>query len=101
MSFFKNIQTKNQKLIIPFFKEKELEVYMKREDLIHPIISGNKFRKLKYNILSIDKNQLISFGGAYSNHLLALSYIGKHENLNTVGIVRGEELKNIELNPTL
>ena len=102
MSFFKNIQTKNQKLIIPFFKEKELEVYLKREDLIHPIISGNKFRKLKYNILSFDKkNQLISFGGAYSNHLLALSYIGKHENLNTVGIVRGDELKNIELNPTL
>ncbi|MBL6649010.1 MAG: 1-aminocyclopropane-1-carboxylate deaminase/D-cysteine desulfhydrase [Flavobacteriaceae bacterium] len=75
---------------------------MKREDLIHPVISGNKFRKLKYNIQSIDKKkQLISFGGAYSNHLLALSYIGKYENLNTVGIVRGEELKNLELNPTL
>jgi len=102
MSFFKNIQTKNQKLIIPFINEKDFELYMKREDLIHPVISGNKFRKLKYNIQSIDKKkQLISFGGAYSNHLLALSYIGKYENLNTVGIVRGEELKNLELNPTL
>ena len=102
MSFFKNIQTKNQKLIIPFINEKDFELYMKREDLIHPVISGNKFRKLKYNIQSIDKKkQLISFGGAYSNHLLALSYIGKYENLNTVGIVRGEELKNLELNTTL
>ena len=75
MSFFKNIKTKNIELKLPFLKDDGFEIFIKREDLIHPIISGNKFRKLKYNIEKFKKNKnstLITFGGAYSNHLLAV-----------------------------
>ena len=109
MSFFKNIQTKNQKLIIPFFKEKELEVYMKREDLIPPIISGNKFRKLKYNLKVAKQNKtktLLTFGGAFSNHILATAVAGKLQNFKTIGVIRGDELgqdlsKTLATNSTL
>ena len=84
MSFYKNIKTENIKLKLTFLKDDGVEIFMKREDLIHPIISGNKFRKLKYNIEKFKKNKnstLITFGGAYSNHLLAVSYIAKIENI--------------------
>jgi 1-aminocyclopropane-1-carboxylate deaminase len=70
-------------------------LFIKRDDLIHPIISGNKWRKLKYNILHIQQNNLkgiITFGGAYSNHLLAVALACKIYKLNAVGMVRGEEL---------
>lgn len=78
---------------------------MKREDLIHPIISGNKFRKLKYNLLEAKdqkKHTLLTFGGAFSNHIAAVAYAGQQHDLKTIGIIRGEELmgKN-NLNPTL
>lgn len=66
---------------------------IKRDDLIHPQISGNKWRKLKYN-LQLAQNQglrtLVTFGGAYSNHLYALAATGKWMGFQTVGIVRGE-----------
>jgi len=71
-----------------------------RLDQIHPNISGNKWFKLKYNLqLAAEQGckQIISFGGAYSNHLHALAYAGKLANLPTLGIVRGEEV----INPTL
>ncbi len=78
---------------------------IKREDLIHPFVSGNKFRKLKYNILEAqEKNYktLLTFGGAFSNHIAAVAAVGKELGLNTVGIIRGEELENkIQENPTL
>jgi 1-aminocyclopropane-1-carboxylate deaminase len=82
---------------------------MKREDLIHKYISGNKFRKLKYNILEAknqQKNTLLTFGGAYSNHISATAYAGKLFNFKTIGIIRGEELANnlsatLEENSTL
>ena len=82
-----------------------VELYIRREDLIHPYISGNKYRKLKYN-LEEAKNQkqttLLSFGGAYSNHIAALAYAGKINQFKTIGIIRGEELESkIEDNPTL
>jgi 1-aminocyclopropane-1-carboxylate deaminase len=67
---------------------------VKREDLIHPIISGNKFRKLKYNLEHYKANAyegIISFGGAFSNHLHALAYMCDHENIPFVTIIRGEE----------
>ena len=76
MSFFQNIKTENIYLDVLDLNQ-DLKFYMKREDLIHPIISGNKFRKLKYNIKELKKNKnslLISFGGAFSNHLLAVAY---------------------------
>lgn len=78
---------------------------IKREDLLHPFVSGNKFRKLKYNIQAAqEKNQntLLTFGGAFSNHIAAVAAAGKEWGFNTIGIIRGEELeKKISENPTL
>ncbi len=56
------------------FEQQQLEVFVKRDDLIHPVISGNKWRKLKYVLkqaLFENKDHLVTFGGAYSNHLMA------------------------------
>lgn len=78
---------------------------VKREDLIHPMISGNKYRKLKYNVLlALDKgyDTLLTFGGAFSNHIAAVAAVGNVYGLKTIGIIRGEELSNkIDGNPTL
>lgn len=78
---------------------------IKREDLIHPFVSGNKFRKLKYN-LEEAKNQnqtkLLTFGGAFSNHIAAVAYAGMEYGFETIGIIRGEEVEHkINKNPTL
>lgn len=82
-----------------------VELHIRREDLIHPYISGNKFRKLKYNLLQAKaENQatLLTFGGAFSNHILAVAATGFENNFKTIGIIRGEELcDKIEQNPTL
>jgi 1-aminocyclopropane-1-carboxylate deaminase len=81
------------------------ELEIRREDLIHPFISGNKYRKLKYNIREVKRlkiNILLTFGGAFSNHISAVAYAGKINNFKTIGVIRGEELENkIEDNPTL
>jgi len=73
--------------------------------MVHPIISGNKYRKLKYNLLHAKKgrfNTLLTFGGAYSNHIVATAYAGEEIGLKTIGIIRGEELFNKwDQNPTL
>jgi len=77
------------------YKKKGVRLSVKREDLLHPIISGNKFRKLKYNILEAkkqNKNTLLTFGGAYSNHISATAFAGKEFGFKTIGIIRGEEL---------
>ena len=82
-------------------------VYLKREDLYHPTISGNKYRKLKYNISTAKAQRhttLLTFGGAYSNHIEAVATAGKEKGFETVGIIRGEELATqtaISENPTL
>lgn len=69
-------------------------LYLKRDDLIHPEIPGNKWRKLKYN-LAAAKDQgharLLTFGGAYSNHLRAVAAAGHYYGFETIGVVRGEE----------
>ena len=83
----------------------DVNLFIKREDLVHPIISGNKFRKLKYN-LEEAKNQnhqtLLTFGGAFSNHIVAVAGAGKEFGFQTIGIIRGEELASkIEDNPSL
>ena len=73
----------------------DLNLFVKRDDLIHPKISGNKLRKLKYNILVALKEScdgLLTFGGAYSNHLLATAAAGKELGIPVIGKVRGEEL---------
>lgn len=73
--------------------------------MLHPYVSGNKFRKLKYNLLqakSENKKTLLTFGGAFSNHILAVAAAGKEHGFKTIGIIRGEELKDkIAENPTL
>lgn len=79
------------------FDEKGLKVFIKRDDLIHPVISGNKWRKLKYLLIKAHtegKNHLVTFGGAYSNHLLATAAAGAKFGFKTTGIVRGEEVQN-------
>ncbi len=76
----------------------ELQIDILRDDLIHPIISGNKWRKLKYIVENIakDKSQtLVTFGGAYSNHLVATAYAGKLFGINTLGFVRGNEVRDV------
>lgn len=86
----------------PLLTRKGVELWVQREDLVHPRISGNKWYKLKYNIeqaVAQGAGALLSFGGAYSNHLHALAYAGKVNGLKTVGVVRGELIQ--PLNPTL
>ena len=81
----------------------ELNLFVKRDDLIHSQISGNKLRKLKYNIqvaLKENCDGLLTFGGAYSNHLLATAAAGKELGIPVIGKVRGEEL-TIDSNPML
>ena len=82
-----------------------IQLFIKREDFLHPIISGNKFRKLKYNIQEAKKlghTKLLTFGGAYSNHILAVAGAGAEFGFSTIGIIRGEELESkIAENPTL
>jgi 1-aminocyclopropane-1-carboxylate deaminase len=71
----------------------ELEIDVKRDDLIHPHISGNKWRKLQGYLTQENLYKTwVSFGGAYSNHILALSALGKLQQIRTIGIIRGEEL---------
>ncbi|MEQ1531549.1 MAG: pyridoxal-phosphate dependent enzyme [Methylococcales bacterium] len=77
----------------PFLQEQHIELWIKRDDLLHPIISGNKWRKLKYilaHALAVGADTLISMGGSYSNHLHALAYVGKVLGLKTIGLIRGE-----------
>ena len=82
----------NQKIVI---ENSNVTLYIKREDLIHPYVSGNKFRKLKYNLLQViqeKKKTILTFGGAFSNHILAVAAAGKENGFRTIGIIRGEEL---------
>ncbi|WP_344828983.1 1-aminocyclopropane-1-carboxylate deaminase/D-cysteine desulfhydrase [Chryseobacterium ginsenosidimutans] len=86
---------------------KNVKLFMKREDLIHPQISGNKYWKLFFNINNyLQKNPqipyIITFGGAFSNHISAVSAVGNFTGIPTLGIIRGEELKDKwRDNPTL
>jgi len=94
---FKHLQLPSpiQEIYEDDWKEKNIQVFVKRDDLIHPIISGNKWRKLKeyIDLAQINaSNSIISFGGSYSNHLYALAYVGNQFNIKTVGIIRGNEL---------
>ena len=85
----------NQEVIIPVLKENKISLFVKREDLIHPYISGNKFRKLKYNFLEakrLNSKIVLTFGGAYSNHIAATAIAGKIGGFKTIGIIRGNEL---------
>src|ERR1700759_4633571 len=79
------------------FDEQGLKVFIKRDDLIHPIISGNKWRKLKYvlnHAQAEGKTHLVTFGGPYSNHLLATAAAAARFGFKSTGFVRGEAVSN-------
>ncbi|MDR0224385.1 MAG: pyridoxal-phosphate dependent enzyme [Myroides odoratus] len=82
-----------------------IELFIRREDLLHPEVSGNKFRKLKYNMeaaVSEGHRQVLTFGGAYSNHIAATAAAGRIVGMQTIGVIRGEEIQeNYRENPTL
>lgn len=94
---------------IKTWSDKGISLYIKRDDLLHPEVSGNKFRKLKYNLEEAKKQgkeQILTFGGAFSNHIAAVAAAGKIRDFRTFGIIRGEELgkdlsKTLYENPTL
>ena len=100
----KIITAQNQK--VDFKINNQLKSFhIKREDILGAGISGNKLRKLKYNVLkAIEKGEktILTFGGAYSNQILAASFIKKQYGINVIGVIRGEELQDkINDNPTL
>ncbi|MBK0064485.1 MULTISPECIES: 1-aminocyclopropane-1-carboxylate deaminase/D-cysteine desulfhydrase [unclassified Acinetobacter] len=81
-----------------------IKLDIKRLDLIHPQISGNKFYKLKYNLQhakELGLDTIITFGGAFSNHIAATAYAAHYFGFKSIGIIRGEELAHQTLNPTL
>ncbi len=86
----------------PRLRQAGVQLLVKREDLVHPVISGNKWHKLRYNLeaaRSQGHHTLLSFGGAYSNHIHALAAAGRAAGFNTIGVIRGECYE--PLNPTL
>ncbi|GGW47565.1 1-aminocyclopropane-1-carboxylate deaminase/D-cysteine desulfhydrase [Arenibacter certesii] len=95
----------HQQVALSLLSEKQVSLIVKREDLNHPFISGNKLRKLKYNLIEAQNqghHTIVTFGGAYSNHIAATAYAGREMGLRTVGIIRGEELREgYKSNPTL
>lgn len=92
----------NQQIKLP---GKDVELFMKREDEIHPFVSGNKYRKLKYNLIEAENCghiTLLTFGGAFSNHIAAVASAGNGLGFKTIGVIRGEELGDkISSNATL
>lgn len=98
----KNPTTPLTEIFDPILSEKQIKLFIKREDLTDDFISGNKFYKLKYNLIEADKlgyKTLLTFGGAFSNHIHATAAAGKKYGFKTIGVIRGEE--HLSLNPTL
>ena len=84
-----------QKIELDFLNERNIKMFVKRDDLIHPYVSGNKWRKLIYNIAlckSDDYKGIITFGGAYSNHILACAAACHLYKLKAIAYIRGDEL---------
>lgn len=85
-----------QEIKSAFLEEKQVRFFIKRDDLIHPEISGNKWRKLKFALKHAKKQGLkgiLTFGGAYSNHIVASAAACKLQGLESIGFIRGEELQ--------
>lgn len=101
----KNSDSVEEIINLADFGFKNVFLSIKREDLLHPFVSGNKFRKLKYNILAAKEQKhdtLLTFGGAFSNHIAAVAAAGKEFGFKTIGIIRGEELESeTTINSTL
>lgn len=104
-----NKQSENQLVQFSGIKRTDISLFIKREDLLHPTISGNKYRKLRYNIeeaRKLNHQTLLTFGGAYSNHIAAVAAVGKEFGFKTIGIIRGDEMgfnleNTLQTNPTL
>ncbi len=95
-------QTPIQELHDPLFAQAGVRVFIKREDLNHPFVSGNKWWKLKYNLEEakrLNHKTLLTFGGAYSNHIYATAAAAHELGFESIGIIRGEE--TLPLNHTL
>jgi 1-aminocyclopropane-1-carboxylate deaminase len=91
-----------QKIEDPLIQKSGINLFVLRTDLNHPTVSGNKWYKLKYNLVEIKQkgfDTLLTFGGAYSNHIHAVASAGKLLKIKTIGVIRGEEYN--PLNPTL
>jgi len=107
--FLENKNSRVEEVCFSEISDKGISLFMKREDELHPFISGNKYRKLKYNLVeAFNKNQqtLVTFGGAYSNHIAAVAAAGFEHGFKTIGVIRGDELANnleevLKANPTL
>lgn len=90
-----------EEINLKLLEEKSVRLFLKRDDLIHPQVSGNKWRKLKYNLLeAANQNQhtLLTFGGAFSNHIAATAFASNAAGLKSIGVIRGEYDGN---NPTI
>src|SRR3954447_19473053 len=86
----------------PAFEAAGARLLLKRDDVVDPLIPGNKLRKLKYNLEAAAEEgaaRLLTFGGAYSNHVLATAAAGARRGMETIGVIRGEE--HLPLNPVL
>jgi 1-aminocyclopropane-1-carboxylate deaminase len=87
---------------LPEAARNSIRILVKREDLNNPEVSGNKWWKLKYNLAEAERigaKTILTFGGAYSNHIYSTAAAAGHAGFNSIGIVRGEEIQ--PLNPTL
>jgi 1-aminocyclopropane-1-carboxylate deaminase len=83
------------------FARRGLRLLLKRDDVIHPELVGNKWRKLVPNLRAANGRPIVTFGGAYSNHLRATAAAGRILGVPTIGVVRGQELARRPLNPSL
>ncbi len=89
---------------LPDLRERDVRLWIRREDELFPGLSGNKYRKLKYNLREMQRaghHTLLTFGGAYSNHIHAVAGAGRQFGFCAIGVIRGEELADAPLNPTL
>ena len=96
------MKIETEEISIPLFEEKEVRIFIKRIDKLHPFVSGNKWFKLKYNLIEARKQgyeTLLTYGGAYSNHIAATAFAAKDNGFKSIGIIRGE--RYLPLNPTL
>ena len=96
-------KTPVEELKTPFLELQKIRIFIKREDLNDPFLQGNKFRKLKYNLMAAKDegaDTLLTYGGAYSNHIFATAVAGRRFGFKTIGIIRGDEL-NVNSNYTL
>lgn len=93
-----NSPSPEQQLHVPWKNAEQLDIWVKRDDLLHPIISGNKWRKLQFALQQIRQqhySHIVSFGGGYSNHLHALAYCCKQLELPFTAIIRGDYTDNL------